>query len=122
MVPEVTKAMEKFCPLLWTRLEVAIEARGEDARCRVYFHPAEAQIQQGPTCGMRLGMGSHSSEIVNVLGFVALILAARAAGLESEDSHQVDLTEIMAWARMLRFTKEGEMFSGLNIIVNSKLQ
>lgn len=87
--------MEKCGPLLWTRLEVEIEKRGPKAKGRVYFHPAEAHLQQGPTCG-----------------FVALVLAARAVGLEPEEKNQVDLTEIMAWARMLKFTKMGEMFSG----------
>uniref|UniRef100_A0A914Y3T1 Uncharacterized protein n=1 Tax=Panagrolaimus superbus TaxID=310955 RepID=A0A914Y3T1_9BILA len=98
-IPVVTTDMEKCGPLLWTRLECAIETKGETARGRIYFHHAEAHLQKGPTCG-----------------FVALILAARAVGLEPEEKDQVDITEVMAWAKMCQFTKAGEMFSGLFII------
>uniref|UniRef100_A0A914P911 Actin maturation protease n=1 Tax=Panagrolaimus davidi TaxID=227884 RepID=A0A914P911_9BILA len=93
-IPKVTTDMEKCGPLLWTRLECAIEAKGENARGRIYFHSAETYLQQGPTCG-----------------FVALILAARAVGLEPEEKDQIDITDVIAWARMCQFTKGGEMFS-----------
>ncbi|KAE9547872.1 hypothetical protein FO519_008917 [Halicephalobus sp. NKZ332] len=61
---------------------------------RIFFHKAKSKLQQGPTCG-----------------FVALFLAASAGGIVIEEDDEVDVSDMMAWARMLKFTKGGEMFS-----------
>jgi len=90
---EVSGDMELCGPLLWTKLEIAVdELRGTYGR--VFFQKAKSKIQQGPTCG-----------------FVALFLASDAAGLVKEEEDGVDVADMLAWARMLGFTKGGEMFS-----------
>ena len=95
---EVSSDMELCGPLLWTKLEIAVdELRGTYGR--VFFQKAKSKIQQGPTCG-----------------FVALFLASDAAGLVKEEEDGVDVADMLAWARMLGFTKGGEMFSGTFVV------
>lgn len=91
---KVSPEMEQCGPLLWTKLEIAVESF-PGSFGRVFFHKATPQIQEGPTCG-----------------FVGLFLAARSAGLVPEEKYEVDLNDVLAWARMVKFTKTGELFSG----------
>uniref|UniRef100_A0A7E4UX99 Actin maturation protease n=1 Tax=Panagrellus redivivus TaxID=6233 RepID=A0A7E4UX99_PANRE len=93
--PTVTTDMEVCGPLLWTRLEVAVEAKGDSANARVFFHSADGgHLQEGPTCG-----------------FVALFLAAKSAGLVPSEEYIVNVADALAWARMVGFSNLGEMFS-----------
>ena len=106
-VLEVSSDMEICGPLLWTKLEIAVDESGGN-HGRLFFQKAKSKLQQGPTCG-----------------FVALFLASDAAGLVKEDKDEVSLEDMLAWARMLGFTKGGEMFSGkmipLCVVVDGEL-